>query len=593
MTGGIAVRWARKANRRPLAEGTLRCSLALLALGGGLLSLHGAHESAIGPYGLIQALPVGYFAALALALLSFLLTWASSPPKWHEFVLEVLVLVVLLQGAPAIIESEPRFPTAWLLAGFTDYVSRTGHVLPLLDARFSWPSFFAGVGLLERASGLRSSVALLRWWPLAINVLYLPPLGLISQRILRDAKQTMLVLWLFPLANWVGQDYFSPQSVGLLLYLVLIAIVIGPFGRQRRRLLPWRGIGVSTEREEVKTMRWPEVATLLGALVVLDLAMATGHQLTPIFAVVAVCLLSTFGRTRLKAFAGVMFLLTAGWICYGAFPFWSGHIAAIFGGLGKVRSNVTADLSTRLRGSKAHYEVVNVRVAQSFLTWALGVGGIIFGQRVRADVRTALVLMVTPFLLLPAQSYGGEAGLRIYLFSLPGALCLASLVLTRDWGLERRVVLGIFTILLVPLFLISRWGNELTELVRPAEISGVQALDRIAPAGATVATITPEITWRFTDILRYNYQPDHPDDFAFRTVAAVVRILSENGRNQRGAYVIVTTEELSFGEQTYGLPRSWGPSVERLMIRSGTFRLVFANAATRIYQFNESERARK
>jgi hypothetical protein len=579
-----------------MAAGALRCSLALLALEVGLLGLHAAHESAIGPYGLIQALPVGYFIALALVLFSFLLTWGSSTPRWPEFVIEVLVLLVLLQGAPAIITSEP-LSTGWVIAGFTDYVARTGHVLPDLDARFSWPAFFAGVGLLLRASGLRSSVDLLRWWPLALNMLYLPPLGLISHRILRDTKQTMLVIWLFPLANWVGQDYFSPQSVAFLLYLVLVAIVIGPFGRQRRRLLPWGGTGAAPEREQPTTLGWPEVATLMGALVVLDLAMVTGHQLTPIFAVIAVFLLSVFGRTRLKAFAGAMFVLTTGWVCYGASPFWSGHLGTIFGGFGAFGSDVSSDLTARLRGSIAHHEVVDVRVVQSVLTWtlalggwALGIGRVILGRPVRADVRTAVILTVAPFMVLPVQSYGGEAGLRIYLFSLPGALCLASLVLTRDSSLGRRFVLGALTIVLVPMFIISAWGNDLTELVRPAEVSGVQALDRIAPRGATVMSLDGDIPWRFTDIGKYNYETDFKFTDPSKDVGSMTVALSQN---PRGGYVFITTAQLLYGEQTYGVSRSWVPSVERLMIRSGKFRLVFANAATRIYQFHQSEPARK
>ena len=39
---------------------------------------------------------------------------------------------------------------------------------------------------------------------------------------------------LFPLANWVGQDYFSPQSVAYLLYLAFLFILVVPL-RSRDR----------------------------------------------------------------------------------------------------------------------------------------------------------------------------------------------------------------------------------------------------------------------------------------------------------------------------------------------------------------------
>lgn len=583
MTGRSRVRWVRTNKLLAIPDWIFRDSLALLAFAVGVFSLHAANESAIGPYGGIQALPVGYYGSLALILLAFLLTWGSSKPNWHEFLIEVVVLTVLLQGVPAIMESEPRFPTAWQIAGFTNFVASTGHVLPRLDARFSWPAFFAGAGLLQRASGLGSALDLVRWWPVGLNMLYLPPIGLISHRILRDAKQTMLVLWLFPLSNWVGQDYFSPQSVAFLLYLTLVAIVIGPLGRQRRRLFPWRG---PEEREQLSPLPWPVAGTLLGALVVLDLALVTGHQLTPIFAAITVLFLSVLGRTRLKAFAGTMILLTAGWICYGAYPFWSGHISALFGGAGNVTGNVSGDLIARVTGSVAHSRVAAVRVAQSALTGAIALGGLARARRVHADVRTAVILMVTPFVVLPLQSYGGEAGLRIYLFALPGALCLASLLLARAWRFGRRITVGAATILLVPMFLLSAWGNESFELVRPAELSGVRALDHLAPRGAAVMSINGQISipWRASALLKYKYLSDFASPTPRRDVQSMIKTL---GHYSRGGYVVFTTGEAVYGEQTYGVPLDWDSVTERIMIGSGRFRLVFTNSATRIYEFQE------
>ncbi|MCF2436864.1 hypothetical protein LV779_33780 [Streptomyces thinghirensis] len=41
--------------------------------------------------------------------------------------------------------------------------------------------------------------------------------------------------WLFCVANWVGQDYFSPQSVAFLLHLGVIAVVLRRYGRSGGR----------------------------------------------------------------------------------------------------------------------------------------------------------------------------------------------------------------------------------------------------------------------------------------------------------------------------------------------------------------------
>src|SRR5438477_326506 len=105
--------------------------LILAAFGLGLLSLVAANQSAIGPYGLIQALPLGYFASLLILTAAFIMTWMSPVTRYPQFIAEAVVLVILLQGAPAIVESEPRFASAWIIAGFTDYVAHTGHLLPI------------------------------------------------------------------------------------------------------------------------------------------------------------------------------------------------------------------------------------------------------------------------------------------------------------------------------------------------------------------------------------------------------------------------------------------------------------------------------
>src|ERR1039458_3546494 len=222
----------------PLMLTLTRCALPLAALAVGLLSLTTARESAIGQYGLIQALPPLYFVSIGILAISFIHAWRSPQPRFPELILGVISLVVLLQSAPGIIESEPRFATAWLHAGFTDFVARTGRVLPGIDARFNWPSFFTGMAFLDRAGGLPNAIILIRWWPVFINLLYLPPLYLLAKLVLGDEKKAMLAIWLFPFANWIGQDYYSPQSVAYLLYMVLLCVVLGPYGASRKAMIP-------------------------------------------------------------------------------------------------------------------------------------------------------------------------------------------------------------------------------------------------------------------------------------------------------------------------------------------------------------------
>jgi hypothetical protein len=557
----------------------VRLALPLAALALGIVSLTGVRQSAIGQYGLIQALPVAYFAALALVAASFIATFASPQVRYPQFAVEATVLVFLLEGAPAIAEREPRFETAWLHAGFTDYVAKVGQVLPTIDARFNWPSFFTGMAMLDRAGGLPDAILLIRWWPTVIDLLYLLPMLLLAKTLLRDDKKAMLAVFLFPFANWVGQDYYSPQSVAYLLYLVLICVVLRSFGARRASLLP--RLRRDTEAlTGIADRRRSEITALMLVLLALCAAMDTGHQITPFFAIAVVGVLVILGRTSLFAWPGIMLLLALGWVCYGAIAFWSGHFDALFGGLGNIGGNVSDDL--RLRGNASHSLVDDVRLLMVGVVWLLGFAGYFAARKTDADRRSAIVLMLVPIVIVTGQAYGGEAGLRAFLFSVPGAVILTSLALTSLRSTARGLFTGVLIAAMIPGFVTARWGNELSEEVLPSEITGMNALYAQAPAGSTLLSITPQVVWEYTDIGKYYYAPNNLDEFAFGNVSAILKHLQ---KPQVGGYVVITVSQLAYAEEAYDLPPNWGSTVERKLIRSKLFRLIYHNPTTKIYQY--------
>jgi hypothetical protein len=614
--------------------------LPAAALALGFFAMKQARMSAIGGYGLIQALPPLYYAALALAGLGFLLTWRDVRPNLLRLSVDLVTLVLLMQSPPLIIEPAARFSTAWLTAGFADYVAQSGHLLQNVDARFSWAGFFSGIAMLSRAIGLPSTILLLKWWPVALNLLYLPPFYLLARAILGTPRRTALAVWLFPLANWVGQDYFSPQSVGFLLYLVFVLIVVDQFGAKRATLLPrlpwsmlslrlrWRTssarprpalheepAGPPTE-QDAPTAQQPHLAALvpsdppgelavpasrppgeparpegtmrdaigLTALTVLAFAIIISHQITPIMAGLAVTLLAFFGRTRLMTFGILIFVFTAGWICYEANVFWAGHINMLFGGLGNVGSNVSQSVSGRFKGTTQHYRVLDVRLLLSAFVWALAAIGLVVGRRRKLDIRTPAILTITPFLVLGGGSYGGEAGLRVYLFSLAGALPLIAMlspVVKSAWS---AVAVACMTIFLVPAFVLSRWGNELTEMTQPNEITAVRVLYRIAPPGASLMAVIPQGPWRFADVATYKYIRNNPNQFDFRNDHYIVYSLAGN---PKGGYAVITTSQIVYAEQSYGLPADWGNQIEQAMTKSGDFALVYSNPDAKIFELKK------
>lgn len=185
--------------------------LLVAALGlywGPVLGLSDGDLDGMGGLGLISVLPPATLLGAALLIGVFAsLLWLERPHKWL-LLLTLLATVVSLHALPAVIEAEPRFATAWQHLGFMEYIDRTGSAVPDLDARWSWPGFFAAATFVAKACGVTDMTEVIRWWPLAMQLLYLAPMFLLTRSMRASWRARWTGLWIFVLSGWVGQDYF-------------------------------------------------------------------------------------------------------------------------------------------------------------------------------------------------------------------------------------------------------------------------------------------------------------------------------------------------------------------------------------------------
>jgi hypothetical protein len=548
-------------------------------------------QSQIGQWGLIQALPPLYFVSLAILTVSFF-GELFRPRAQSPLVLagHVMGMVLLLHGAPGFLEQEPRFATAWLHAGFANQILDHGVTRPGVDARFNWPGFFGAAAAVTGASGLHSALPLLRWAPVFMMLLYLPSVFVIGRQLTGSALTAWLGLWLFLLVNWVGQDYFAPQSVGMVLYLSIIAILITFFrdGEQfplGRRLSAWRTRLGYDGIPDVPCGPRTRVA-LVVVLIALTAALAMTHQLSPIGLVLASSLLVVFGRCRLVLFPVVAGILTLGWISVAATPYWLGHLDTMFGGLGNVNAVVDNAVGERIRGSQAHLTVIHTRLYFTAGVWvcmALAVIGLML--RRRAPI-TLAALAAAPFLTL-VQNYGDEGVLRVFLFSSPfAALLVADLALTTRRRQAGRLAVLVTCLALGPLFVLTRFGNESYEQVRAPEVAAVRELYRIAPLGSTLVTPTTQVAWRFEHAADYKYErPRDPEGFLSGDPGAVHQLLPESSKDSPGTYLLVTTGQEIYASEAQGAVPDWFSKVKPMLTPANGYRLLFRNPDARVYEY--------
>ncbi|MEU6552413.1 lipopolysaccharide biosynthesis protein [Streptomyces sp. NPDC046915] len=582
---------------RPTRTGVLLgCLLiaALLLYWVPALRLDEAALDGMGGLGLVSVLPLPTLVGAALLVVVF--AALLRPAREHRALLLVTLLatVVSLHALPAVIETEPRFATAWQHLGFIDYVDRTGSAVPDLDARWSWPGFFAAAAFIGRACGITDFTEVIRWWPLAIQLAYLAPMFLLTRSLRASWRAKWTGVWVFVLSGWVGQDYFSPQGFTYLLYLVFVAVLLVWF---RAPHALWGRFRPGEAEVEPADRR--QRAVLLMVLIGLYAASVPAHQLTPFVMLGVLAALVLIGKSELRGLPMLFAVLVAVWVGFMAEPYWSGHFDELFGGVGGVGSNVSTSVSGRIQGGDpTHKLVLYARVLLAGGVMAFACLGWLRRRWNRYRERSLLVLTFVPFLGFGMQSYGGEMALRVFMFALPGAGLLAGLALfprtgatagerEKDRGRLAPLAALLAGLLLMGGFLVARWGNEAFERIRPGEVAAmdyVYAHDRptvrlLWLSNDTVNNVTPAMPWGAKDMERVNYVPTlAPTDPVL--VSGLVKALKDAGPH---SYLMINKSQVTYLRMDVGYPAAWESRLIRNLDDRQELTRVLANDDVTMY----------
>ncbi|MFF9124645.1 lipopolysaccharide biosynthesis protein [Streptomyces sp. NPDC014889] len=552
----------------------------------------------MGGLGLVSVLPLPTLAGAALLTGVFAALLGLRREHRTLLLVTLVATVVSLHALPAVIESEPRFATAWQHLGFIDFIDRTGSAVPDLDARWSWPGFFAAAAFVARACGLSDFTEVIRWWPLTVQLLYLPPVFLLTRSMRASWRARWTGVWLFVLSGWVGQDYFSPQGFTYLLYLAFVAILLVWFRAPR---MLWTT--VRPGEAEVEPVDRRQRAVLLLVIIGLFAASVPAHQLTPFVMLGVLAVLVLVRRSELRGLPVLFAVMAAFWLGFMAEPYWSGHFDELFGGVGGVGSNVSTSVSGRIQGGDSTHQLVlyaRVLLAGSVMTFACW--GWWRRREHKYRERSLLVLTFVPFLGFGMQSYGGEMALRVFMFALPGAALLAALALFPRTGAtaeERdkdRVSLAPLAALMAGLllmggFLVARWGNETFERIRPGEVAAmdyVYAHDRptvrlLWLSNDPATNVTPAMPWGARDMERVDYVPTlAPADPVL--VSGLVDSLKDAGPN---AYLMINRSQVTYLRMDVGYSAAWESRLVRNLDDRRELRKVLANADVTLYELRE------
>jgi hypothetical protein len=490
------------------------------------------------------------------------------------------------------VEPVASLSTTWVHAGFVQYVIQHGRVLNGYDARFSWPGGFSMAAVLVAFAGQANAIGLLRWFPFFIELSYLAPLLVIARFGGVSRRAGWLGIALFYATNWIYQDYFSPQALNYLFFLVVIAAVFACWqpkppehhtsdrGMWMQRIMQSRDLVTRSRLEgHDATTSWTseQMIWVLGFVGVILAASAMSHQLTPYVLILSLfaCLVTRrLGRPELIVLAA---LLAIGWLSLGASNYWIGHLHEIFGSVFQVSNTIGSNVSSRLAGGASHLLIVETRI---LLTGGLLLlAGVGFLRR-SADSRALEALAAFPILVLLGQSYGGEGLQRVVLFGLPfTALLAASAVLPLQTGSIKallpmpsfgrfarhvRPALRTVTVIVVLVFALAttivRGGNDAYESFTKGELAAVNLAYDHARPGQVIESVNGylPIGQREVGTVTFGNLNEGP--------STTVRQLGKGFLRLRASLIILSRSQQLFGEEVSGYPVDWEITLESTLL---------------------------
>jgi O-antigen/teichoic acid export membrane protein len=541
--------------------------------------------SAMDDHGLISVLNIGHLAALVLLAGSFV---RSLHRRSSELVLatHVVVLAAFWHMTPAVVYDNLRYAWAWKHTGIVEYLMREGRLdttVPISSIYHSWPGFFAGSALLTELVGLGSVRAIATWMPLLLNLLAIVSLRALLRCFTDDRRQIWLAVWLFLLANWVGQDYFAPQGVDFLLYLLVVLVVLRTAGSgsrlQHRRsapapLPPRAGVAIAT---------------------VLVIAIATSHQITPVMMIIA--LLALTWRRDIRGAAAIA--VTA--VAIGATVAWALTVGR--GYVFDITRSVLEDFGDPLASTSATFERSDQLSGPQRLVSLAGRGIVVLmaglavlgfaRQRFRGTLDRALVtLAVCPAILIVATSFGGEVLFRTYLFAVPFlALGAATAILPDQLAVDHRrqaYATAAVTALLVPCFVLAFFGKDREYTFTDDEVAAATWLYEHAPPGSTIVEGSPNYPYQFLRYEQFTYVPisREPDVTRSAVVENPTFVLGEWLADDAvpAVFLILTTSQARDIDAFGPLPIGSIEGIETELRASPRFEVVYRNDDAVIFE---------
>jgi hypothetical protein len=397
----------------------------------------------------------------------------------HEKLLfvQLLFLIAALWLTPALLRSSPLLEWEYMNFGLINTIIKAGHVF--YAWYLSWPGahvLFASVTVI----GGINLEPVLGIFPFLMQLLWLLPLYIFLRNVLGETRVNYCWagLWIFSLANWIGQEYFSPQAIAFFLLLTLLALITSPpLWKEQSYTLPF----LLTAGFIIAGIVTIHLLTSLAIFLILIAFCVTKRAKKPAVLII-ICLLAV-----------VVWDVTGGRNYTGQFLSELGRPGTIVAFDPKHIVEIIMAMS--FTGSSSHIAVVQTRIvftAMIVVLWLVGtVLALVKAKRSPTTISLSAMAIALLLLVLAAKQYGWEIGNRLYLYSLPFVAYYGAMLLNLGRKLP-VIILSLLLLIALPLNIVAHYGNAAADYIPRGEIAYWHFMENNVNQGYVTGGLSPQ-----------------------------------------------------------------------------------------------------
>ena len=433
-------------------------------------------------FGLFNGLNFSYYIGLFIIILNLSISIYKHKKKFYV-ILNVLILFFYLFGISFFITMNPRIYSGFQYIGHWEYLDRVGELNPSALWYHSWPGMFLVIGLIfSPLKGTAKYIVIFTIYPLIYRLIFALFLFVLISEIFKLKPQDenkvkknnfglLITLILINMYDWISQDYFTSQSIGFLLFVGGFIFILDYYSKLKRN-------------EKIDKKFIFDSLILLLWILILSVALALTHMVSSvylfttflIFAVIAYIrkIREIKSLTKKKIIVSLVVLIGTFLVFISVIistNWFRNNFRILLEKLKDFKPKVFQILFENITSSNpTRLAIISIRLLLSaiFIIFTFYVLYKIFIKKRRFvnPIFSLLLAIGSLFIIYVFIYYSDEVFQRSYLFFIPIVL-FALIGISHKLNFKQLLVI---LLILSPLFLISKYGNEEVDIITESEL---------------------------------------------------------------------------------------------------------------------------